>query len=66
MIDQSDMLGAEGFLALGYEPLEGCRHPREMAKVGNPDNGIPFKTELYNTSTGGLETRYDMNNIGGR
>ena len=66
LINDNDILGAEGFLALGYEPLEGNRHPREMVKVGNPDNGIPFRTELYNTSTEGLEMRHDMNNARGR
>ena len=61
LTDAKDMRGAEGFLALGYKPAEGDRHPREFVKVEHPDNGVPFCSELYNSPIQVLEMRYDLN-----
>ena len=60
LVDARQMRGAEGFLALGYHPAEGDRHPREFVKVTRPQNGVPFYSELYNNSISGLEMRYDV------
>lgn len=60
LISGPDMRGAEGFLALGYEPAEGDKHPREFVKVTRPKNGVYFDNLLDDDSIDMLGHKYNL------
>lgn len=60
LISAPDMRGAEGFLALGYRPAEGDKHPREFVKVTRPQNGVYFDNLLDDDSIDMLGHKYDL------